>query len=287
MTSTRNLSSPGRLINWSIVQRLVRTRIRDNALTLILSIVIPAIVAGIAYLVVVIRGIDSTDFSFVLSPHIEVNGGDATWLVAFLVLGMVIAIVSFITGIVDAATTRTYLGSGMTRKSSFATFTTIWILNAVFLALLTLVIGVVVMTVYGDFSGNLVVSSLADPTADTSIIGLEAGDFTGTILQHALWLAPLLAFLVSLTVTWVGYGSSILFVRFTWWIPVGGFILLNTVVPWAARRIGLPSIDSIPWPSSSNMMVDLLYLASQYLLVALVCGGALIALSLWRLPIRR
>lgn len=252
---------------------MTKLAIKNQLLTNLWTILTVIVVVPLLSL---IQGILNASF------RIEINGvqiideafnGTLPWLPAgALAIGIIVAFVAFIVSITSAATARTYLGAGMSRRSIFRMNLCVWLASALSMALFTCLALIAYFAVTGDFSGNI---NLDLPEN----ISAPFGTPTGT-----LWFTPLVVFFIMLYAHATGYFFSMLFVRLPWWIPVAVLVVATIVNSWLDNIDG---IFPIGWEGSflsfSNFMVTLF----AQLLFWITVYTAASWLLLRRLPLRR
>lgn len=211
---------------------------------------------------------------------VEVNGfeilnsivaGEFVWIAPTgLIVIMMTAFVAWITSIVNAATARTYLGAGMSRRAILAMNMKVWLASAVSMALVATMALLAHFIVIGDFSGDVVVTL---PEGLGFSVNMPAG---------ILWWAPLATFLLMIYAHCAGYFISLLFVRLPWWIPAGILFILLVLAP---TLFGF-GIDVFDWKNFlvfSHPMATFTAQTSVEIVIFTVLNWLLIR----RLPIRR
>ncbi len=218
------------------------------------------------------------------SINFEVNGftfldgitrGTVPWIPAgSIVVGAIVAFSAWIISITNAATARTYLGAGMSRRAIFLMNLWVWLASALFMALLAALamLGHFIST--GDFSGDLSI----DLTA------AEGVNRTFEATPGILWFAPAVMFLAMVYAHAAGYFVSMLFVRLPWWIPVCVATFLVIVLPLIFGVDG----DLFAWWYNRFLEFSnpMLTFTAQTLFDSVIFVG-LSWLMLRRLPIRR
>lgn len=110
----------------------------------------------------------------------NIIAGEFTWIAPTgLVVILMTAFVAWIASIVNAATARTYLGAGMSRRAILAMNMKVWLASALSMTVVATVALLAHFIAIGDFSGNIAVRLPEDFTLPFDI---PAG---------ILWWAPL------------------------------------------------------------------------------------------------
>ncbi len=197
--------------------------------------------------------------------------GRFTWIAPVgLIVIVMTAFVAWITSIVHAATARTYLGAGMSRRAILTMNIKVWLASALSMTLVATMTLLAHFIVIGDFSGDFIVSLPAE------------WDFSVNMPAGILWWAPLATFLLMLYAHCKGYFMSMVFVRFPWWIPVGILVLIAVVGP---TLFGF-GINVFDWNNFLVFSHPMATFGAQTSL-EIVIFTALSWLLICRLPIRR
>ena len=201
----------------------------------------------------------------------NIIAGEFTWIAPTgLVVILMTAFVAWIASIVNAATARTYLGAGMSRRAILAMNMKVWLASALSMTVVATVALLAHFIAIGDFSGNIAVRLPEDFTLPFDI---PAG---------ILWWAPLATFLLMFYAHSAGYFVALLFVRLPWWIPAGILFILLVLAP---TLLGF-GIDVFDWNDFLVFSHPMATFAAQTT-VEIIIFTVLNWLLIRRLPIRR
>lgn len=287
--TNQKLLTEAPLINRPILRRTTHAALVSYLVSAFAAIAIVTVGWISIFVTEAVKGTSFSDMGIVVSPLISINGKSATWL---LIVGLFIVIslvTSFVTAITNASLTRTYLGAGLPRKSTLATFASSWIIGALAAAVGLLIIALITMAIYGDFSGTLFLKDAAAPDGQDvkTILGFSGSVVTSLAAPQVLWFAPIAFFAGLLTAAFSGYAIAIVFVRFPWWLPIGVAVVVQVVVSTLSKWMEFPAIDRFPLASTDSLAGNLLVSLGWTLLGWLIVGSVLAFISLRRLPIRR
>jgi membrane protein len=222
--------------------------------------------------------IDGHAFSIDSLPEAVTSNGRT---VAILFVGVIatgaLIFTACVHGCLGAATVRTYLGAGLTRREFFG------------------------MHIRASLSNTAAVASFglaagpppAPPPCGPGGVLLQAavaGDASGRLtLTHteqtaSSWILLLAAITSSLGAYWLGFTVASLFVRFPWYIPAAGLLALS-MVEGLVRLFRYGAYDATkPFASNSMRMIAL----DGAEALAWTAAGVVVSwLLIRRLPIRR
>lgn len=196
--------------------KLTKRLIRDQLATNFWTALTVFVVSGVFRLLQAILGenmifslFDAEDPNW---PHLDGAAEIADpMVVAGVALG-VVAMVCYVVSIVAAATTRTYLGAGLARRSFLKTQLAVWGVSAVSVAIATLIIALARGIRLSDFSGTL--------------------GFDGVPIPSLLWYVPIAALVGIFLAHALGFLTGMVFVRYPWWVGVGAIALFVLVDGW-------------------------------------------------------
>ena len=149
------------------------------------------------------------------------QSGIATFLAIAAITVVALLLVSYVTGIIYAATTRTYLGAGVARRSYIKSLLAAWGASAIAVAVGCVLVAVVAGAIQSDFSGTVPIN--------------------GHDVNGLLWYVPMAALVGVFLSHSAGFLTGMVFVRFPWWIGVAVIVALSyldtlthgTISSWA------------------------------------------------------
>lgn len=209
--------------------------------------------------------IDGHAFSIDSLPEAVTSNGRT---VAILFVGVIatgaLILTACVHGCLGAATVRTYLGAGLTRREFFGMHIRASLSNTAAVASFGLAAVLLQAAVAGDASGRLTL--------------------THTEQTASSWILLLAAITSSLGAYWLGFTVVSLFVRFPWYIPAAGLLALS-MVEGLVRLFRYGAYDATkPFASNSMRMIAL----DGAEALAWTAAGVVVSwLLIRRLPIRR
>ena len=182
--------------------------------------------------------IDGHAFSIDSLPEAVTSNGRT---VAILFVGVIatgaLILTACVHGCLGAATVRTYLGAGLTRREFFGMHIRASLSNTAAVASFGLAAVLLQAAVAGDASGRLTL--------------------THTEQTASSWILLLAAITSSLGAYWLGFTVASLFVRFPWYIPAAGLLALS-MVEGLVRLFRYGAYDATkPFASNSMRMIAL------------------------------
>jgi membrane protein len=209
--------------------------------------------------------IDGHAFSIDSLPEAVTSNGRT---IAILFVGVIatgaLILTACVHGCLGAATVRTYLGAGLTRREFFGMHIRASLSNTAAVASFGLAVILLQAAVAGDASGRLTL--------------------THTEQTASSWILLLAAITSSLGAYWLGFTVASLFVRFPWYIPAAGLLALS-MVEGLVRLFRYGAYDATkPFASNSMRMIAL----DGAEALAWTAAGVVVSwLLIRRLPIRR
>ncbi|MGO3083736.1 hypothetical protein [Ancrocorticia populi] len=194
-----------------MTKRLIKEHLINNVWTV-------GTIVGFSLIFLLLRAVlgDRFILDLVIADRDIIKVAESSAFLTFIGICAVVLVtllfVSYVTGIVYAATTRTYLGAGVARRSYLKSLLAAWGTSAVSVALGSVLVAVIAGIWKSDFSGTLTVA-----------------DYT---VQGLLWYVPIAGLAAVFLANAVGFLTGLVFVRFPWWIGVGAILLYVLIDSW-------------------------------------------------------